>query len=186
MLSILKKFLNFLSYSIFVTSCFILFWHGCSKLPIKSTPELQTVSFVDLDRYLGQWYEIARYPNWFEEDCFGSKAFYQRLDNGKIKVVNQCRMYTPKGELNEAIGEAKVIDTASNAKLEVQFFWPFTGDYWIIDLDENYEYAVISEPNRQYLWVLSRTPKMDKKIFLQVKQKIKEMGFDLSYLEKTP
>ena len=95
-------------------------------------------------------------------------------------------MYTPKGELNEAIGEAKVIDTSSNAKLEVQFFWPFTGDYWIIDLDENYEYAVISEPNRQYLWVLSRTPKMDEKIFLQVKQKIKEMGFDLSYLEKTP
>jgi apolipoprotein D and lipocalin family protein len=155
---------------------------GCSSVPSKSIPVLQTVSYVDLDRYLGKWYEIARYPHSFEEGCFGPTAFYEKLANEKIRVTNQCRQNSPTGELNEAIGMAEIIDDKSNAKLEVQFFWPFTGNYWIIDLDENYQYAIVSEPNRQYLWILSRLPKMEEALLNKLKRKLTNLGFDLTYL----
>ena len=94
-------------------------------------------------------------------------------------------MYSQDGELNEAVGRAFITDKDSNAKLQGQFFWPFKGDYWIIELDSDYQYAVVSEPDRQYLWILSRTPYMDSKTLLLLKEKIKEKGFDLNYLELT-
>ena len=134
---------------------------GCSSIPKNASPELQVVPYVDIERYLGKWYEIALYPNWFEKGCFRSTAFYEKLENGQIKVTNQCRMHGTDGELNEAIGNADIADNKTNAKLKVQFFWPFKGDYWIIDLDKDYQYAIVSEPGRQYLWILSRTPNMD-------------------------
>ena len=159
--------------------------NGCSSIPKKSFPELNTVPYVDIERYLGKWYEIALYPNWFEKGCFSSTAFYEKLENNQIKVTNQCRMYSPDGDLNEAVGRAFITDRNSNAKLKVQFFWPFKGDYWIINLDRDYQYAVVSEPDRQYLWILSRTPEIEPKILLSLKERIKEKGFDLNYLELT-
>jgi apolipoprotein D and lipocalin family protein len=158
---------------------------GCASVPKNSSPELKVVPYVDLDRYLGRWYEIALYPNWFEEGCFRSTAFYEKLKDGKIKVTNQCRMYGPNGNLNEAVGIANIGDGKTNSKLRVQFFWPFKGDYWIIDLDEDYQYAIVSEPDRQYLWILSRSPIMDDQKLDMLKAKILSKGFDLSYLEKT-
>ena len=158
---------------------------GCASVPKKSSPELKVVPYVDLFRYMGKWYEIALYPNWFEEGCFRSTAFYEKLKDGKIKVTNQCRMDGPSGKLNEAIGIAKIVDSKTNAKLKVQFFWPFKGDYWIIDLDKDYQHAVISEPDRQYLWILSRSPTMNAKTLETLKTKILDKGFDLNYLEKT-
>ena len=178
--------LNFVTFRAFVILFFYVFGYACSTVPSKPEPELNTVSFVDLDQYLGQWYEIARYPHSFEKGCYGARAFYEKLENGNLKVVNQCQMQSPTGDLNEAIGEAEVVDSATNAKLKVQFFWPFKGDYWIIDLDKDYEYAIVSEPNRQYLWVLSRTPYMNEGTLEKLKVKIKGMGFDLSYLMRTP
>ena len=94
-------------------------------------------------------------------------------------------MYASDGELNEAIGIASIVDKRTNAKLKVQFFWPFKGDYWIIDLDKNYQYAVVSEPARQYLWILSRSPNIDHQTLEKLKNKIRDRGFDLSYLKKT-
>lgn len=174
-------FVKYFSY-FFLT---ILLVSGCSRIPNKATPELQVVSYVDIERYLGKWYEIALYPNWFEKGCFGSTAYYEKLEGGKIKVTNQCRMHGPEGELNEAIGEADIADRKTNAKLKVQFFWPFKGDYWIIDLDKDYQYAIVSEPNRQYLWILTRSPHMEPQILEMLKTKIRRNGFDLSYLVKT-
>ena len=168
----------------FFLSAFFLI-SGCQSIPKKTSPELQVVPHVDIDRYLGKWYEIALYPNWFEKGCFRSTAFYEKLDNGQIKVTNRCRMYASDGELNEAIGKATIVDKRTNAKLKVQFFWPFKGDYWIIDLDKNYQYAVVSEPARQYLWILSRSPNIDHQILEKLKNKIRDRGFDLSYLKKT-
>jgi len=162
-----------------------LFVTGCSTIPRKSSPELQVVSYVDIERYLGKWYEIALYPNWFEEGCYRSTALYEMLPGGKIKVTNQCRMHGPDGELNEAIGKAYIADESTNAKLRVQFFWPFEGDYWVIILDKDYQYAVVSEPDRQYLWILSRSPNMDKQTLEMLRDKIREKGFDLSYLKST-
>lgn len=159
---------------------------GCSSVPSKPMPTLQTFPYVDLDRYFGKWYEIARYPHSFEEGCFGPTAFYEKLKDGKIKVTNQCHRNSPTGELNETIGIATIVDDKSNAKIEVQFFWPFTGSYWIIDLDKNYQYAIVSEPNRQYLWILSRSPKMEEALFNKLKSKLTNLGFDLTYLSVSP
>ena len=163
----------------------ILLVNGCASVPRKSSPELQVVPYVDIERYLGKWYEIALYPNWFEKGCFRSTAFYEKLENGQIKVTNQCRMHGTDGELNEAIGIASIVDTKSKAKLKVQFFWPFKGDYWIIGLDKDYQYAIVSEPDRQYLWILSRSPTMDTQTLESLKENIREKGFDLNYLIST-
>ncbi|MEC7785462.1 MAG: lipocalin family protein [Nitrospinota bacterium] len=175
-----RSFFNLLPFFIAV-----FVFGGCQSIPKKTSPELQVVPYVDIERYLGKWYEIALYPNWFEKGCFRSTAFYEKLENGQIKVTNRCRMYASDGELNEAIGKASIVDKRTNAKLKVQFFWPFKGDYWIIDLDKNYQYAVVSEPARQYLWILSRSPNLDNQTLEKLKNKIRDKGFELSYLKKT-
>jgi apolipoprotein D and lipocalin family protein len=172
---------------IYVSCLVIVFFlvSGCSSVPKKSSSELQVVPYVDIERYMGKWYEIALYPNWFEKGCFRSTAFYEQLKDGQIKVTNQCRMNGPDGELKEAIGIATIPNRKTNAKLRVQFFWPFKGDYWIIGLDRDYQYAIVSEPNRQYLWILSRSPNMDVQTLKTLKEKIHGKGFNLTHLELT-
>ncbi len=168
-----------------IACALIVLLNACSSIPSRESPELQTVPYVDLERYLGKWYEIALYPNWFEEGCFASTAFYEKMKDGRIRVINQCRTGGPQGELKEAIGTAEIADTQSNAKLKVQFFWPFKGNYWIVDLDKDYQHVIVSEPKRQYLWILSRSPEMNPETLKKLKMKIKEKGFDLSHLEAT-
>jgi apolipoprotein D and lipocalin family protein len=169
----------------FILFLVFFFASGCASVPKKASPELKVVSYVDIERYMGKWYEIALYPNWFEKGCFRSTAYYEQLKDGQIKVTNQCRMNGPEGELNEAIGIATIPNRQTNAKLRVQFFWPFKGDYWIIGLDRDYQYAIVSEPNRQYLWILSRSPNMDIQTLETLKSRIRGNGFDLTYLQKT-
>jgi len=139
-------------------------------------PPLQTVAHVDLDRYVGLWYEIGRYPNSFQKGCLDSTALYTALPNGNIDVVNSCRD-EQDGSLRKAKGRAWVVDRKSNARLKVSFFWPFRGDYWIIDLGQEYEYAVIGTPNRQYLWILSRTPEMHPDVLEKILQNVEKQGF---------
>jgi apolipoprotein D and lipocalin family protein len=146
---------------------------------------MQVVSAVDLNRYTGTWYEIARYPNRFQRDCAGDvTATYELRDDGKVSVVNSCR--EENGDLKSAEGTARVVDPATNARLEVTFFWPFSGDYWIINLGPNYEYAVVGEPSREYLWILSRTPRMDDATYEVLLQRIAKQGYDTSKLVRTP
>jgi apolipoprotein D and lipocalin family protein len=98
--------------------------------------DLDVVPHVDLNRYVGRWYEIARLPNRFEKKCTDSvTAIYSVRTDGKIEVVNRCRKSS--GDYTTAKGKAKVVDKTTNAKLKVSYFWPFYGDYWILDLDEN-------------------------------------------------
>lgn len=150
----------------------------------KPSP-MQVVSAVDLSRYTGAWYEIARYPNRFQRDCAGDvTATYELRDDGKVRVVNSCR--EENGDLKSAEGTARVVDPATNARLEVTFFWPFSGDYWIINLGPNYEYAVVGEPSREYLWILSRTPRMDEATYDVLLQRIAKQGYDTSKLVRTP
>jgi apolipoprotein D and lipocalin family protein len=149
-------------------------------------PELQTVSKVDLGRYLGKWYEIASFPQRFQKNCVLTTADYSLREDGDIKVVNTCRKFTPEGELSVATGKVWVTDKESNAKLRVQFFWPFSGKYWIIDLGSQYEYAVIGHPDRDYLWILSRTPQMDEKVYQGILNRLKaQHHYDLTPLQKT-
>lgn len=142
-----------------------------------SLPPLQTVQKVDLKRYLGQWYEIARYPNRFQKGCLESSASYSLRDDGDIEVLNRCKD-SGDGKQRQAKGHAWVVDNASNAKLKVSFFWPFRGDYWIIELGREYEYAVIGTPNRKYFWILSRTRTMDEPLYTAILQRAKQQGFD--------
>ena len=108
----------------------------CLSVPVAAQPEgVTAVEGFKLDRYLGKWYEIASYPAWFQKGCVGSTADYSLLDNGKIQVVNRCHKDSLDGPLKESKGKAEVVNTTTHAELKVWFFWPFKGDYWIIDLD---------------------------------------------------
>jgi apolipoprotein D and lipocalin family protein len=150
---------------------------GCGGGTVKGST-LKTVESADLDSYLGTWYEIARYPNRFQKGCHGSTATYSLRDDGRIAVVNTCRKGGADGKLDKATGKAWVVDTKTNAKLKVSFFWPFAGDYWIIDLDEGYEYAVVGHPERTYLWILSRSPKMDRATYEAICGRLVGQGYD--------
>lgn len=150
-----------------------------------SKPGLRTVDSIDLQRYAGTWYEIARYPNRFQRKCVSdTKAEYTLRQDGKIQVVNSCRQRD--GSLKSARGKAKVVDRKTSSRLKVTFFWPFSGDYWIIGLDPEYRYAIVGEPNRKYLWILSRTPAMTDALYQEAVQTIESAGYDASRLVSTP
>lgn len=160
---------------------------GCSKTTTErlNLPELTTVPSVDLQRYLGTWYEIASYPQSFQEGCAGTTAHYSQLEDGTIRVVNRCREGSLDGEERIADGEARVVDKATNAKLEVSFFGPFWGDYWIIELGPNYEYAVVGHPSRDYLWILSRRPNLEPEAYSAILSHVEAMGYDRNRLQRT-
>lgn len=139
---------------------------------------LATVDHVDLNRYLGEWYEIARYPNRFQQDCPASKATYSPRPDGRIDVLNECYDLNYRQVLRAVRGTARVVDRQSNAKLKVTFFWPFSGDYWIIDLAEDYRYAVVGHPERKYLWILGREQRMEEAIYQQILGRLAAQGYD--------
>ena len=151
----------------------------------QDLPPLKTVPYVDIERYMGKWYEIARFEQRFQKDCVGVTATYSLNENGSVKVLNECRLKTLDGKYKSAEGCAKVADKMTNSKLRVTFFWPFYGDYWVIDLGENYEYAVVGAPNRDYLWILSRTPQMDEQQYAEILQRLQEQHYDISKLMRT-
>ena len=151
--------------------------------------EVQTVPQLNLKLYTGTWYEIASYPTFFQrEDCVGTTATYTLNVDGSIKVYNQC--YYPDGRggwlLDRIEGRATVADPGRNSKLKVGFGGPFAGDYWVIALDDNYQYAVVGHPQRNYLWVLSRTPQMDPGTYAALLKKAQAQGFDTRRLRRTP
>ncbi|MCC6817409.1 MAG: lipocalin family protein [Bacteroidia bacterium] len=150
----------------------------------KSTM-LQTVESVDLEKYAGKWYEIASYPQSFQKGCHCTSAEYTPTDKGYIIVENRCIKDSINGKESYIKGKAFVQKNSGNAKLKVQFFWPFKGAYWIIDLASDYSYAVVSHPNKKYLWILSRTPKMDEVIYQKILTNLKALNFDLDKIELT-
>lgn len=152
---------------------------------LSATSPITVVRHVDLDRYLGKWYEIARYPNRFQKACVASTAVYSLREDGSIRVLNECRKESLEGPFKRAEGKAWVVDETTQAKLKVQFFWPFRGDYWIIDLGENYEYAVVGHPKRKYLWILSRTPQMETEVYEAILERIIRNGYDPDRLIRT-
>jgi len=157
---------------------------GLASAESTTRPPLRTVDSVDLSRYSGTWYEIARYPNRFQRDCQSdTTAEYTLRKDGKVQIVNSCRQ--KDGKTKTARGTAKIADKTTNAKLRATFFWPFYGDYWVIGLDPNYRYAIVGEPNRKYLWILSRTPEMDASIYEEILEQVRAAGYDPEKLIKT-
>ncbi|MFO1431919.1 MAG: lipocalin family protein [Candidatus Competibacteraceae bacterium] len=157
---------------------------ACTTGSHSDKPPLQVVQQVDLDRYLGTWYEIASIPNTFQRGCVATKATYSRLENGTIQVINECRQGTLDGKPRRIVGTAWVAG-ADPAKLKVQFFRPFRGDYWIIELDKDYGYAVVGHPTREYLWILSRTPSMDPELYQELLRRIAAHGYDPTEIQRT-
>lgn len=139
--------------------------------------ELKTVAHVDLERYLGKWYEIARYDHSFERGCSEVDAIYTKRDDGMIGVLNRC-FIKDNNKTKEAHGRAKVVDEETNSKLKVTFFWPFYGNYWIIELAEDYRFVVVSEPKKEYFWILSRTPVMEQADLDGILERTTALGFD--------
>ncbi len=148
-------------------------------------PEPRTVAHVDLQRYLGTWYEIASFPQRFQRGCTATTASYSLRADGDIEVVNRCRDGAIDGPERSARGRARVVDRASNAKLEVSFFRPFWGAYWIVDLGSEYEYAVVGHPSRDYLWILSRTPAMDPAVYDGIVARLRAQGYETGRLVRT-
>ncbi len=148
-------------------------------------PALEVVEHVDLERYLGTWYEIASYPAWFQKNCTAVTADYSLRDDGLIRVVNSCRKGGLDGPLKQSSGRARVVDPTTNAKLQVSFFGPFWGDYWIIDLDPSYSWAVVGVPSRKYLWILSRTPTMDDALYREIVGRLPARGYTPNTLNRT-
>ncbi len=149
-------------------------------------PAPETVPSVDLKRYLGKWYEIATLPSYFQRDCVASTAEYSLREDGDIKVVNTCRKKTLEGDTAQVEGKAWIVDKVSNSKLKVQFFWPFSGDYWILELDPEYRYVVVGNPKRKNLWIMAREPQMEDKLFEQLRLKIlSKHRYNLAELKKT-
>lgn len=152
---------------------------------VTNAQELQTVPFVNLRRYVGTWFEIASFPQSFQRGCFCTTATYSLSEKGFVIVENRCNRNGINGEESYVKGKAFIEKNSGNAKLKVQFFWPFRGKYWIIDLDKEYNYAVVSHPNKKYLWILSRSPEMDVQTYQEILSKLASKGFDLSLLKKT-
>ena len=160
---------------------------GCATTTERlRLPPLQAVSRVDLTRYLGTWYEIANFPQSFQRGCTATTATYRLLADGDVEVLNRCRQVTVDGEEQASLGRARVVDKASGAKLEVSFFRPFWVDYWVIERADDYSYAVVGHPSRDYLWILSRTPTMDDAVYAGIVARLAGVGYQTARLVRTP
>lgn len=157
----------------------MLFQSNAQSQPVKTVPS------VDVNKYAGKWYEIASFPQRFQKGCHCTTAEYTMTDKGYLIVENRCNRGSVHGKQSYIKGKAFVQKGSGNAKLKVQFFFPFRGKYWIIDLADDYSYAVVSHPNKKYLWILSRTPKMDDAVYQKIIARLEEKGFDLTKLQKT-
>ena len=160
---------------------------GCASVLSKhaagNTAVPQPAKPVELVRYLGHWYELARYEQGFHKDCDGVTADYALRPDGKISVLNKCRK--PDGSLKSAEGKAKIVDPVTNAKLKVSFFGPFYGDYWVLDHADDYAWAIVGEGSGRYLWILSREANPGAAKLAALVARAKAMGYDTSMLRIT-
>ena len=149
--------------------------------------DLTTVKELDLNRFMGKWYEIARFPHFFEKGLVGVTATYRLLEEGKIEVINAGFKNTLDGEISNAVGKAKLPNKLEPGKLKVSFFWIFYADYYVLELDAfNYQYAMIGSSSDKYFWILGRTPQMDLAIYNMLLDKARKRGYKLDQLYKVP
>lgn len=161
---------------------------GCASMsggPVGNKAVPQPAKSVDVDRYFGRWYEIARYEAPFQRGCEAVTADYSRNADGSIRVLNSCRKGGVDGKLKTATGRAKIADSQTNAKLRVSFFGPFYGDYWVLDRADDYSWAVVGEPSGRYLWLLARDAWPSATTRALLENRAKELGYDWSLVRVT-
>lgn len=169
----------------------ILLMQNAAYSQVTGLVPVKTITSLDVQRYMGTWYEIAKFPNWFQRKCVSNtKAVYSPKVDGNLQVLNSCK--TASGEISLAEGSARQMGPKDSPKLEVRFapewlsFLPLVwGDYWIIDLDSQYQVAAVSDPKRNYLWILSRAPQLDPKVYDDLLVRLQQQQFDTRKLEKT-
>lgn len=152
---------------------------------------LHAIASLDVPRYLGRWYEVAKFPNRFQKKCVSdTSAEYSLRADGHLQVVNRCRVQS--GEIDQAVGQVRQVGGVNSARLQVRFApeWlsllPFVwGNYWVVDLDDRYQLAAVSEPQREYLWILSRTPEVDPTPYAALLARLSALGLDVGRLETT-
>lgn len=172
---------------------FLLVVHAAMPVVAADASQpLRTVESLDVPRYMGTWFEIAKYPNRFQKQCVANtSAEYSLQKDGTVKVINRCQL--SNGEMEEVVGQARQIGGLTSPRLEVRFapawlsWLPMVwGDYWIIDLDPEYQLVAVSEPKREFLWVLSRTQQVNPNKYDALRQRLNAKGFDLNRLELSP
>ena len=172
----MRRIRLFLIFSVLFSLC-------CTKTNSQMIDQT-TVKELDLNRYLGTWYEIARFPHSFEKNLVGVTATYSLRADGKIEVLNQGYRNTLEGERSKAVGKAKIPNKQEPGKLKVSFFWIFYGDYNVLELDENYQYVMIGSSTDKYFWILCRTPQMAPEVYEMLLEKARKRGYNLDKLEK--
>jgi apolipoprotein D and lipocalin family protein len=177
---------------LFATAVLAALLAGPARAASDAAPPLETIATLDVPRYLGTWHQVALYPNRFQSQCAAATtARYALRDDGRLEVTNRCRR--ADGRIDQAVGAARQIGGATSPKLQVRFapawlgWLPMVwGDYWVIDLDAAYQLAAVSEPKREYLWILSRTPTPDPAAYDALLQRLAARGFDLQRLQRSP
>lgn len=172
--------------------CGLMVFGARAADPAPAPAPLQTIPRLDVQRYLGTWYEIAKYPNRFQRQCVSdTQARYTLLADGQLAVVNRCRQ--ANGEMAEAVGQARQVGAADSPRLKVRFapawlsFLPMVwGDYWVIDLDPDYQLVAVSEPQREYLWILARRPQVEPAAYQALLGRLQAQGLDTGRLDMSP
>jgi len=157
---------------------------GCAST--RNAPPLETVDFVDLERYLGEWYVIANIPYFGERGNVAGRAIYRMRDDGRMDDIYLYRKGDFDGRERRMDGVAWVVDEESNARWKVRFYWPFTFDYYIVGLDPDYQWSMVGHPSRNYAWIMARAPRMDEDLYARLLARFDELGFDSSELQKVP
>ncbi len=154
---------------------------GCATS--QNSHSMKTVKDVNIEKYMGTWYEIARFPHSFERDLVGVTASYRLKKNGNVAVVNQGYKHTLDGKKKQTKAFAKIPNAEEPGRLKVYFFWPFGADYLLLELDPEYQWALVGSSSPNYLWILSRTPQMDENLYQSIVLKAEELGYNVEKLE---
>ena len=161
---------------------------GCAAMqrgPVGNKAVPEPAKAVELDRYLGRWFEYGRYEAGFQKGCEAVTAEYALRPDGAVSVLNSCHKGAVGGKLSTAEGKAKVVENSRGAKLKVSFFGPFYGDYWVLDHADDYSWSIVGEPSGRYLWMLTRTPKPDERTTSLLKARVQDLGYDWSLVRLT-
>lgn len=149
-------------------------------------PEQQLAEYVDLERYLGKWYEVARLPNHFQpESHVGGSDTYEKLPDGSLQVIYGWHEKSLNAPAKKMVGKIRVVDQ-SHARMKVQFFWPFEADYWVLELAPDYSYTVVGYPDRSMAWIMSRSPIMDETLYQSILSRLKAQGYPIEKFVRVP
>jgi len=156
-----------------------------TKMPVGNRAVPEPAKPVDIDRYMGRWYEIYRYDAPFQKNCEAVSADYARNADNTIHVVNRCRKNSVDGPEKTATGRARIVDPLTGAKLKVSFFGPFHGDYWVLDHADDYQWSIVGEPSGRYLWALTRNPRPSEAEKAMLRQRVEQLGYDWTMVRET-